>query len=393
MIDQFNLPNIQLLQRLGYEVHVACNFQEGNTCDMRRIKKLKKRLFAMHVVCYQWDCPRSLWPVWECGRAYQQIHRLMQQNHYAMVHCHSPIGGAAARIAAHREGIAVIYTAHGFHFYRGAPVRNWALYYPAEKLLSYWTDILVTVNLEDYRFAERHLKAGKVFYIPGIGIDTAKFRKQARSKDFCRTYKIPEHAIVLLSVGELSKRKNHQIVMQALARMSRKDVYYLICGQGALYKELEEYAKRLGVAGRVRMPGYQEDLSLAYQNADIFVFPSLQEGMPAALMEAMAVGLPCVVSDIRGNRELIGQDGGAKFKIGHLRPSKLRQSKQLEKALARLIENEKLRNMCGAENRKQIEAYELSAVQKRMEVIYMEVFHADGCMTKEKERLCLRYQS
>ena len=370
MIDQFNMPNIRLLQSMGYEVHTACNFKQGNTCSTQRIQKLKKELQQMAVHPHQWDCPRDLSSFRDCCRAYQQLLHIISKYPFAWIHCHSPVGGALARMAAHRKNIRIIYTVHGFHFYKGAPLRNWMLYYPAEKLLAYWTDILVTVNLEDYRFAERNLKAGRVFYIPGIGIDTEKFRTQWQGTKeermlFYSKYKIPEHAVVLLSVGELSSRKNHRMVMNALSAMRRKDVYYLICGQGPLREELQRYARRLGVAGRIRMPGYQEDLSLVYQNADIFVFPSIQEGMPAALMEAMAAGLPCVVSDIRGNRELVTQAGGARFRMGH--PE---QSEQLERVLVRLIENEKLRNVCGAYNRKKIKAYALSAVQDRMKVIY-----------------------
>lgn len=370
MIDQFNLPNIDLLLQMGYEIHVACNFKEGNTCSVKRVCRLQKKLRDMGVIWHQWDCPRDICAAARCWKAYQQLLDLLTHHVFAWMHCHSPVGGALARLAAHAAGIPVIYTAHGFHFYKGAPLKNWLLYYPAEKLLAYWTDILITVNQEDYRFAERCLKAGKVFYIPGIGIDMEQFqtRQRAGSNDdlyFRRKYSIPEHALLLLSVGELSRRKNHRIVIAALAALERKDVYYLICGQGPLRKELWRYAKRLGVADRVRMPGYQEDLVQVYQNADIFVFPSVQEGMPVALMEAMAAGLPCVVSDIRGNRELIARAGGTRFRLGHSG-----QITQLNRALRQLIKDKKLRACCGAYNRKKIEAYDLSVVLSRMKTIY-----------------------
>jgi len=416
MIDQFNLPNIELLQQMGYEVHVACNFKKGNTCSAERVCKLQKKLQDMQVIWHQWDCPRSILASASCRNAYRQLLELARRYPFAWMHCHSPVGGALARLVAHGEGIPVAYTAHGFHFYQGAPVKNWLLYYPAEKLLAYWTDILITVNKEDYRFAERYLKAGRVFYIPGIGIDMEKFRtgkhmekfqmgidmekfrmgidmekfqmgidmekfrteKRTEWDDrrcFRRKYGIPEHAMLLLSAGELSRRKNHRIVIAALSALQRKDVYYLICGQGPLRKELWQYAKRLGVAGYIRMPGYQEDMARVYRNADIFVFPSIQEGMPVALMEAMASGLPCVVSDIRGNRELVAQAGGARFRLGHLQ-----QTEQLKRALVKLMENEKLRYACGAFNRKKIEAFGLPAVQSRMEVIYTALRRENLCL-------------
>lgn len=379
MIDQFNLPNIALLQQMGYEVHVACNFKEGNTCSVKRVCRLQKKLRDMRVIWHQWDCPRDICAAARCWKAYQQLLNLLIHHVFAWMHCHSPVGGALARLAAHAAGIPVIYTAHGFHFYKGAPLKNWLLYYPVEKLLAYWTDILITVNQEDYRFAERYLKAGKVFYIPGIGIDVGRFqaRQQTGSNDdmlFRRKYRIPGHALLMLSVGELSRRKNHRIAIAALAELQRKDVYYLICGQGPLRKELWRYAKHLGVADRVRMPGYQEDLAQVYQNADIFVFPSVQEGMPVALMEAMAAGLPCVVSDIRGNRELIAQAGGARFRLGH--PE---QITQLCRVLRKLIKDKKLRALCGVYNRKKIEAYDLSVVLSRMKTIYAGMQRESRC--------------
>lgn len=389
MIDQFNMPNIRLMQEMGYEVHVACNFKEGNTCDMQRIRKFQKTLQKLGVIRHQWDCPRSVLPVSGCCRAYMQLWKLTGRYHYEWIHCHSPIGGVLARVAAHRRGIRVIYTAHGFHFYQGAPWKNWILYYPVEKLLAHCTDVLITVNREDYIFAKKNLRAKKIRYIPGVGIDIKKFavktddqeEKSCRESSACpvsqaeifrRKYQIPDRAKILLSVGELNEGKNHKMVITALAELKRQDVYYLICGQGALYDELEKYARSLGVGNCVRMPGFLEELVWIYQNADIFVFPSLREGMPVSLMEAMAAGLPCVVSDIRGNRELIddaGRDlvcsGGIRFSLGH--------PEQLHNALRMLLDHASLRQKYGRYNQKRIKRYGQEAVQRRMKMIYEEI--------------------
>ena len=133
MIDQFNMQNICLLQEMGYQVHVACNFRQGNTCDGVRLKKLCRKLKHMHVIWHQWDCPRKVFPVRSCLHAYRQLWRLTGRYGFAWVHCQSPIGGALARCVAHKRGIRVIYTAHGFHFYHGAPLKNWLCYYPNKK--------------------------------------------------------------------------------------------------------------------------------------------------------------------------------------------------------------------------------------------------------------------
>lgn len=362
MIDQFNLPNIRLLLEMGYEVHVACNFKEGNTCDSLRLRKLWLQLRKMGVTGHQWDCPRGVCPLTKCSRAYRQLWELTGVCQFDWIHCHSPVGGALARLAAHQRGIRVIYTAHGFHFYQGAPLKNWMLYYPAEKLLAYDTDVLITVNQEDDLFARKHLKAKKICHISGVGVDVGKFAALSSDKDtdLRRSCNIPKDALLLLSVGELNAGKNHKIVISALAALMRQDVYYLICGQGALQEELRNYAADMGVAGRVCMPGYQENMLQVYQSADIFVFPSVREGMPVALMEAMAAGLPCIVSDIRGSRELI--DEGFRFPLD--RPD------ELAKKLELLLDHAPLRQACGRRNQKKIEGYDIKVIREQMRAIY-----------------------
>lgn len=364
MISQFLLPDIRLLQELGYEVHVMCNFKKGNTCDRTHLEKLEKELQNMQVVRHHWDCPRNIGCVLQCLRAFGQLWRLTGRQKFFLIHCHSPIGGVLARLATHGRKIRVVYTAHGFHFYKGAPVKNWLLYYPVEKLLSYWTDALVTVNREDFRFAEKNLSAGNVSHIPGVGIDTSCVRQMQSDRILSEKYHIPPGAKILLSVGELNRGKNHRMVIRALARLKERDVYYLICGQGRLKKELWRYADRLGVARRVRMPGYQEAIQQIYPYADIFVFPSVREGMSVALMEAMAAGLVCVVSDIRGNRELI-TDKRLRFSTED--PGKL--ARVLEKLLA----DPQLRCVCGKRNQIKIQGYSRKIVLQKMRKLYQDM--------------------
>lgn len=323
MIHQFNMPNIRLLKKMGYEVHVACNFEKGNTCDETSIQKLRADLQKMGVIPHQWDCPRSVGAVRQCITAFVQLYELTKCLLFDLMHCHSPIGGALARMVAHMRGIPVIYTAHGFHFYQGAPFKNWLLYYPVEKLLAYWTDVLITINKEDYAFAKRNLAAGIIYRIPGVGVDIGKFAGRDMRRKMREQYSIPQDAVLLLSVGELNRGKNHRMAVKALAALDKheNDVYYMICGQGRLRRDLLLYAKKLGIGQRVRLVGYMEDIAAAYEAADIFVFPSKREGMPVALMEAMACGLPCVVSDIRGNRELSTDVGNLLFRLD--RPEEL----------------------------------------------------------------------
>lgn len=228
-------------------------------------------------------------------------------NNYDIVHCHTPLAGMATRFACRslrKYGIRVIYTAHGFHFYKGSPLKNWLLYYPIEVICSYWTDVLITINKEDYELAKRKMKAKIITYIAGVGVDTRMFSDIVIDKDKKREeLGIPRSAKMILSVGELNKNKNHQIVIKALGRLHNSNIHYVIAGIGDEKRKLEILAKEKSV--NLHLLGYRKDVAELYKCADLYVHPSLREGLPVALMEAMAAGLPCIASDTRGCRDLI----------------------------------------------------------------------------------------
>ncbi len=239
---------------------------------------------------------------------------LLQKRHFDIVHCNTPIGGVLGRICAHKAQVpCIIYQAHGFHFWKGAPLKNWLLYYPVEKRLARKTDVLITINTEDYNLAKKCFKPGKVEYVPGVGIDLQKFsiingdRKSKRAE-----LGLAESDFVLLSVGELIPRKNHVVVLEALAELKKQNrlehIQYLICGRGEIENELKKKAEELGLSDRTHFLGFRMDVNEICMASDLFVFPSSQEGLPVALMEAMACGLPVICSNIRGNTDLI-EDG------------------------------------------------------------------------------------
>ena len=229
MIDQFNMPNIVLLQKLGYEVDVACNFIEGNTCSDERVAELKQKLQDMHVRCYQIDFARNIKHLGQNMRALRQVEGLMKQNGYAFCHCHSPIGGVVARIAGHRTRTKVIYTAHGFHFYQGAPVMNWLVYYPVEKMLSRWTDVLITINHEDYKLAKKKFKMKKLTYVPGIGIDTQRECLSQKEKEEKRKkLGIPQDAFLITNAAEFTPNKNQKTVIEAIEQLHNPNIYFVM---------------------------------------------------------------------------------------------------------------------------------------------------------------------
>lgn len=308
MIDQFNMSNIEILRDQGYEVHVAANFEDGNTSSKQRIEEFKKELYSLGIPYYHVDFARDIKKVFKNFKAYKRIRNLILEHKYEFVHCHTPIGGVCGRLAVLRTKTKVIYTAHGFHFFKGAPLMNWLLYYPVERWLARYTDVLITINKEDYARAKK-FKAKKVEYVPGVGLDTKKFENVAvNKKEKRKELGLPDDAIVLLSVGELNKNKNHETVIKAISKLDNKNLYYLICGSGTLEQYLKDLASSLDISSQVRLLGFRTDVCEIYKASDIFVFPSFREGLSVALMEAMAAGLPIVCSDIRGNRDLI-EDG------------------------------------------------------------------------------------
>ena len=363
MIDQFNMENIKLLLEMGYEVHVAANFVYGNTFSESRLKEYKLELEKLHITYYHINFSRNPFDMISNYKAYKKILKIMSKNKYEFVHCHSPVGGVCARLACRKTSTSVIYTAHGFHFYKGAPLKNWGIYFPIEFLLSKYTDALITMNKEDYKLSKK-LKAKKTFYIPGVGVDLSKFdipsfnREEKRKK-----LNIPNNKIVILSVGELTKRKNHESVIKALSHTNRDDFIYIICGNGELHEYLNALVGKFNLNSKVKFLGFRKDINEICLASDIFVFPSFHEGLPVALMEAMASGLPVICTNIRGNNDLIQDYENGLLYINN-------DLNKLQQKIYRLIENESLRLKLGNQAKQSICEFDISNIRKRMSSIY-----------------------
>lgn len=286
---------------------------EGNTVELAcsEPKGIPEKLACCKV--HTLSCSRSVFRLGNL-KAIKQIKAVVDKGNYDIVHCHTPIAAACTRIAcrkARKNGTKVIYTAHGFHFFQGAPWKNWLVFYPVEKLCSYLTDVLITINQEDFQLAKRKLKAKHTEYIPGVGIDVSRFRDAQVDKTQKREeLNIPQDACVAFSVGELNENKNHITVIRALAEPELQGVHYMIAGQGSRKDFLLAEAEKLNVTNRVHLLGQRKDVPELYKIVDVYMHPSYREGLPVAVMEAMAAGLPCVGSNIRGVRDLIEEHKG-----------------------------------------------------------------------------------
>ncbi len=361
-VPQFEMNNVRILQESGYEVHYASNFKNPH------YGKDNSRLDGTGIISHQVDFVRSPFRIYKNIKAYRQLKEIMKTTDFNLVHCHTPMGGVLGRMAARmyrKKGTKVLYTAHGFHFYKGAPLINWLCYYLVEWLLSRYTDILITINDEDYQRAKKFpvSKGGKVEKVNGVGIDIEAYRNiQVDREAKRRELNVRDTDYLLVSAGELTKRKNHQIIIRTLASMKEeckeKKIRYVICGEGPERKHLERLIAKEELEEIVLLLGYRTDIKEILAVSDCFIFPSRQEGLPVALMEAMAVGLPCICSDVRGNRDLKEKNDRC-----FLADTEQEYAMYIKKLKNNANERSDIRNM---------EIYDISYIDKSMKLIYLE---------------------
>ena len=364
MIRQFNMNNIDLLQRMGHTVDVACNFTIGNPMSTEVLQAFKDNLKQRNVICYDLSFVKSIFDLKNNLNAYMELKSKLKSKKYAFIHCQTPVAGVISRFAAWRTRTPNLYMAHGFHFYKGANLVNWLIYYPIEKLMSLITDVIIVINKEDYDLSKRKLYPKKLFYLPGVGIETKIYNKKQTIdlKTFKAHMGIPDNASLLLSVGELSERKNHEVLIKALTDIP--DVHLMIAGIGSLESRLKQIAINNGVNERVHFLGFRRDIRDIYPLADIYCHPAFQEGLSVAIMEAMASSLPVVCANIRGNIDLIINEKGGLLVLQN-------SPKSYAKAINKLLGDSTLRLQMSEFNSERIKQYDSSIIIREMEQIYL----------------------
>lgn len=369
MIYKFNMDNIEILENLGYQVDVACNFGKENPISQKEIDRFKSILRDKNIKVYETDCPRNIFALGKMIKTYRQLKKIIDDGEYELIHTQSPIGGVVCRLAAKKarsKGTKIIYTAHGFHFYDGAPIINWIIFYPIERICSRFNDILITINKEDYQRAKTfHSK--KVEYIPGVGVDVSRFKsctvtKQEKRKELG----IADNALVLLSVGELSSRKNHQVIIQALGRIDNSNIIYVIAGKGEDYDNYIKLASELGISKQLMLLGDRTDVDELCVAADVFVHPSVREGLGIAPLEGMAAGLPLVSSYVNGIKDYT-QDGVTGACINN--PLDVNA---FVTAIVKM-QDKTFREKCGRNNIAIVNKFSLEASKDKMKLIYQEI--------------------
>ena len=355
-IRVFHLPYIQMFKEHGYRTVVAAknDFADGKTeipyCDTFVDVPFARNPFS----------PRNI-------RAYKMLKAVLEKEDFDIIECNTPVAGALARLAARKarkKGTKVVYIAHGFHFFKGGSLAAWLLFYPAEKLLAPLTDVLVTINREDYDVAVKHFKAKKIVQISGIGVDLERFENCHPDREKLRSsFGVAENDMLLISVGELRKLKNHKTVIQAMAKTGNPHIHYIVAGCGPTEQELYQPAEKLGVRERVHLIGFHDDIPELLKASDVFCFPSTREGMPVSLTEAMAASLPAVASNVRGNRDLIVPEKGGYLFAPH-------DVDGFAKALQTLAEQPELRKQMGEFNRNYVQSCDLKIVKQQLSDIY-----------------------
>lgn len=295
MMVQFLIPHVINLSEHGFHVEIACSNVGGRVEEIR--SKLENYVKKIHIVRLK-RSPLSPINFW----GYRDMKRIINRGHFNLIWTNEPVMGVVTRLAAHtarKNGTKIMYMTHGFHFFKGAPKKNWLIFYNIEQWASRLCDVITTINREDYQRAKK-MHAPVVKYIHGIGINPDRLSRADNRADIRQELRLNKDAFLCISVGELNENKNHQVVIKALGQLKDPDIYYIICGKGDQLENLQNLAKEQGVQNNIRFLGYRMDVLDICSQSDLFVFPSHREGLPIAPLEAMYCGLPLITSNIRG---------------------------------------------------------------------------------------------
>ncbi|RAS79918.1 glycosyltransferase family 4 protein [Priestia endophytica] len=300
-IAQFHLPLIKMLKDNGCKVHVAArdNLAEKNGLKIDGADKI-------------FDISFERSPINKKNiKAYKQLKEIFSNNNYDIVHCNTPMGGVITRLAAkaaRKNGTKVFYTAHGFHFYKGAPLKNWIVYYPIEKWLAKYTDKLITITNEDHELSTKKFKSD-TYHVHGVGVNSKKyFLLNAEDRAaLVNQLGYSQDQFLILCTGELNKNKNQSTLIKAIAEISKEysNIKLLLAGNGPMEYELKSIVESLEISDLVDFLGYRTDLEKFVNVCDLVVSASFREGLPLNIMEAMLCRKPVIASINRGHKELV----------------------------------------------------------------------------------------
>lgn len=294
--QKFNRPFMQMLREKGWEVHYASMGEEEILdADKTFVVPFTRNPFTLSNI-----------------RAYKQLKQIIDRENYDIIHTHTPVGSVVTRLAARQargRGTRVVYTAHGFHFFTGAPLLNWLIYYPIERLMAHYTDTLITINCEDYKRAKRTFKTD-VRYVPGVGVDPKRFKPRLTKKqrnDLRRSLGLKPDDFVMIYPAELNKNKNQTMLIAVMEKLvaTNPHIHLLLPGQDSMNGFHARLIREKGLQNNIHLLGYRTDIPQLLMASDLSVSASYREGLPVHIMEAMTAGLPILSTRCRGAVELV----------------------------------------------------------------------------------------
>lgn len=298
-VNAFLLPHIYKLIEEGYRVDIACYID----------KDIDKELINKGVKVYNVPFKRNPFSLKNI-KAFIDLIKMQKQNNYDIVHVHTPIASIYGRLLKIKfKNLKTIYTAHGYHFFKGGSKLAWAIYYPIEKLMAKLTDITININSEDYEITKEKLKPKNYYYMKGVGIDLSKY-KRLTNEEIKRekiSFNFKNNDFIIIMIAELNKNKNHMQLIKSLEILNKKynNIKALCIGEGKKFNELDKEVKNRNLEDNIKFLGFREDINELINIADIGVLFSYREGLPKSILEVMANGKKVIATNIRGNRDLI----------------------------------------------------------------------------------------
>ncbi|PAB59394.1 glycosyltransferase family 4 protein [Anaeromicrobium sediminis] len=356
-ILNFHIPYLNWFKKEGYEVHVASNGNSDIPCvDVKHNITFERSPFKLTNL-----------------QAYKKLGKIINDNKYELIHCNTPVASVLTRLAAkkaRKKGTKVIYTAHGFHFYKGSPFKNWLLYYNVEKLMAKYTDCIITINQEDYYTAKLKFNTKYIEHVHGVGVDLIKFTViSEEEKQRLRVEKgYSKEDFILIYPAELSTRKNQSMLIEVveILKDTIPNLKLLLPGEqtlGDLYKRI---ANKRGVSEHIEFLGFRNDIKELVAMSDVSVSSSLQEGLAVNIMEAMASGKPVVTTNCRGGADLIEDDVNG-YVVA------INDSKAMARRIIKLYEDRKLSLAMGLKGRAMMNKFSLENVKTEMQRVYKKV--------------------
>lgn len=355
-IDGVYKPCINAINKKKYNIYAGTNSDIIGIIEIDGIKFFNQNIY------------RNIFAFRENLKAYRNINYIINKYNIDIIHCNTPIGAFLGRICGHKNNVKkVIYTAHGFHFYKGNNIIKNFIFRNIEKYLARYTDAIITMNKEDYEAASKFKlrNNGKIYFTHGVGVNVNDFKNinidQAKKRS---KLGISKNDIVLISIGDVNDNKNISLLLDVIKEVNITNLKCLICGEGPLLNDMKKKAMDLNLNSEIVFLGYRNDIRELLNISDIYISTSKREGLPRALMEAMAAGLPCVVSKIRGNIDLIDNDKG-----GYC----CDEIADYIYAINNIINNNKIRKKFVDYNNKKIIKYSYENVYRELTKIYKDI--------------------